>query len=112
MNRLAFLLVLPMLAACRDERYEALTGDAKAGWEVFRVHCLLCHTDPQRDTPTGPALAGANSELLRAKVLEARYPEGYTPRRPGAITMPPQPQVKDKLELLAAFLGALPVTPR
>lgn len=101
----AALLGALLASGCQDDRFPNLSPAAKAGWEVFRVNCLLCHMDPQKDSPVGPALAGSSLELLRAKVLEARYPPGYQPKRPGPITMPVQPQVASKLESIAAFLA-------
>ena len=98
-------LALLCAASSCSERFPDLSASARAGWEVYRVHCLLCHTDPLRESPTGPALAGASLALLRAKVLEARYPDGYAPKRPGAITMPKVPAVRDDLEAIAAFLA-------
>lgn len=100
----AAALALAFTNGCNGDRYAYLSPAAKNGYQVYRDYCLLCHVDPVKGAPTGPPIAGSSKELLIAKVLEGRYPEGYTPKRPGTITMPPQPGVKSHIDDLAAFL--------
>ena len=103
--RSAFVLIaLLALAACSDP-YPYLSPLAKKSYDVYRVHCTLCHADPHAGAPTGPPVAGSSRELLIAKTLERRYPDGYKPKRPGQITMPEQPQVKSHIDELVAFLA-------
>ena len=99
--------IVATLSTCTDqkERYPGLSEAAARGWKSFSFNCLSCHADPNADSPTGPIVAGASLELLRAKVLERTYPAGYAPRRPGTITMPTFPWVENALPDLHAFLA-------
>lgn len=87
-----------------------LSEAARRGHSVFSFICVQCHDlkNPFADRPTGPAIARSSRELIEAKVLRGEYPPGYTPKRPGAITMPKQPQLKDRIDDLYAFLQEAP----
>lgn len=77
------------------------------GKRTYLANCIACHnTDPLKDGATGPAVAGSSLELLQARVLNADYPPGYTPKRPTKI-MVALPHLKNEIEALAAYLGAL-----
>lgn len=80
---------------------------AEKGKQVYLVNCIACHhpSDPSKDGPVGPAIAGSSLELLRARVLEGKYPEGYKPKRESHL-MPPLPQLKNDLEALQAYLAS------
>jgi mono/diheme cytochrome c family protein len=75
------------------------------GRSVYMANCIACHNpNPHKDGNVGPALQGSSEELLRARVLEIRYPPGYTPKRPTKV-MPPLPHLKPEIEALHAFLN-------
>ncbi len=76
------------------------------GRSVYAANCTACHNpDPSIDGGLGPAVAGSSLELLRLRVLEAKYPEGYTPKRETGL-MIALPHLKDDIEALHAFLNA------
>ena len=68
-------------------------------------NCVACHaSDPAKDGPLGPAVAGSPRELVEARVLRAEYPAGYTPKRPSKV-MPPRPDLAPSVHDLAAYLS-------
>lgn len=78
------------------------------GRKAYAANCTACHNgDPTREGTVGPAIAGSSLELVRARVLEARYPPGYTPKRDSHL-MPAQPFLASEVDDLAAYLGSLP----
>lgn len=84
------------------------TADLVArGKAVYGAVCMACHNlNPKLDGALGPSVVGASLELLRAKVLENKYPPGYKPKR-ATSQMVPLPQVKADLEAIAAFLDSV-----
>jgi len=77
------------------------------GKRVYAANCTACHNpDPARDGTVGPAIAGSSLELVRARVLKAQYPPGYTPKRDSQL-MPAQPFLAPEVPDLAAYLGSL-----
>lgn len=93
---------VPAVADSRtpEERIEAGRG-------VYNANCIACHAmDPRRDGALGPAVAGASSELLEARVLRGEYPAGYAPKRETKV-MIPLPHLEAKLPELAAYLQSL-----
>jgi mono/diheme cytochrome c family protein len=87
-------------------------GDpVEAGRRAFAANCVVCHNpDPTKDGTVGPAIAGSPPELVRARVLRAEYPPGYTPKRDTHL-MPAQPFLASQVDALAAYLGSLPRSP-
>lgn len=78
---------------------------AEQGRKVYLANCISCHNpDPSKDGVVGPAISGSSLELLRARVLEASYPAGYTPKRP-SHAMAALPHLKNELEALHSFLN-------
>ena len=74
------------------------------GQRTYQNVCVACHhPDPNLAGILGPPLAGASLELLEAKVLNASYPPGYTPKRPTA-SMPAFAYLGEKLPDLDAYL--------
>ena len=74
------------------------------GQRTYQNVCVACHhPDPNLAGILGPPLAGASLELLEAKVLNASYPPGYTPKRPTA-SMPAFAYLGEKLSDLEAYL--------
>ena len=95
-------LGLLCLLGCNGSHQDPLVA---RGRSVYMANCIACHNpNPHRDGNVGPALQGSSEELLRARVLEIRYPPGYTPKRPTKV-MPPLPHLKPEIEALHAFLN-------
>ena len=81
------------------------------GKQAYAANCVACHNpDPTRDGTIGPALAGSSAELVRARVLKAEYPPGYTPKRDSHL-MPAQPFLASQVDDIAAYLGSLQPKP-
>lgn len=77
------------------------------GHKVYIANCLSCHgPDPRVDGPVGPSLAGSSLELLKARVLYLKYPEGYKPKRDSG-SMVALPHLEPDLPALAAYLNSL-----
>ena len=109
----AAAVLLTALAACVEDPYldVTLSEAARRGGAVYRDLCSSCHhPDPHREGIQGPAVAGASSELLSAKVLHGVYPDGYTPKRTTGV-MPVQPPLGERIDDLAAFLREMPAPP-
>ena len=77
---------------------------AERGRQTYLAHCTACHNvDPSQPGPVGPSVKGASRELVEAKVLNGKYPPGYTPKRPTKI-MVPIPAVAPDVSALAEYL--------
>lgn len=75
------------------------------GRAVYVMNCTACHnTDPAKPGPVGPDILGSSLELVRARLSEGSYPDGYTPKRP-TQQMPPMPHLAKHSEALYAFLN-------
>jgi len=99
----ATLGLLCALAGCNGRKQEDAL--ATRGRGVYMANCIACHnTNPRKDGNVGPALQGSSEELLRARVLEMRYPPGYKPKRPTKV-MPPQPHLAPEIGALHAYLN-------
>jgi mono/diheme cytochrome c family protein len=92
-----------VIAGCSD----SATSDspsAQRGKQIYVASCTACHNqNPALPGALGPDVKGASRELLEAKVVHGRYPQGYTPKRPTAI-MQPQPALAQDIAALADFL--------
>ncbi len=94
-----------VLSACAPPPDPSWSEAARRGAQSYRLHCAACHgRDPHRDGDSGPAIARASGELLRAKVLAGTYPPGHTPLRP-TREMPLLPMVAERIDDLAAYLA-------
>lgn len=77
------------------------------GRTTYQTFCIACHNaDPRRPGAVGPDIAFSSKELLTLRLMEAKYPEGYKPKRPGTV-MPAMPQLKEEIDGLHEFLNAL-----
>jgi|APCry1669190691_1035309.scaffolds.fasta_scaffold03840_2 mono/diheme cytochrome c family protein len=84
---------------------QARTPSEARGNIVYQTHCTSCHhSEPKRNGSLGPAVAGASEELLRARILEGKYPEGYKPKRQTKI-MVPLPTLKEEIKSLYLYLN-------
>jgi mono/diheme cytochrome c family protein len=76
------------------------------GRAVYVSNCTACHaTNPKLHGSQGPDVYGSSKELLTARILEAKYPEGYKPKRESAA-MPALPHLKNDIDALHAYLNA------
>ncbi len=99
--------LLLLLVGC-DGSLEPQTDNAELvarGRAVYVMNCTACHnTDPAKPGPVGPAILGSSLELVRTRLSEATYPEGYTPKR-ATKQMAPMPHLAKHSEALFAFLN-------
>lgn len=75
------------------------------GKTIYMSRCIACHnTNPNLAGSLGPDLANSSLELIRLRVLEGKYPEGYKPKRSSAI-MQVMPDLKENdIQALHAFI--------
>ena len=108
------LVLLHSGAGCfsKDNKQPALRGQTGGeaqllarGKAIYTANCTACHhpTDPRQAGGVGPEIAFSSMELLQAKVIDNRYPEGYEPKRRSAL-MVPLKHLKAELPALEAFL--------
>jgi mono/diheme cytochrome c family protein len=112
-NRLATFAVAGILAGAFATG--CTSGDqAKPGEDplvargrmVYQTSCTACHnSDPHKAGSVGPDLWGSNLELLTMRVLDVKYPAGYTPKRTTS-QMAPLPQLKADIPAIHAYLNA------
>ena len=113
-----FLLCLTfILSACTAKKENLSKTPSKAeslspsqliekGHSVYVANCLSCHGgDPRVDGPVGPSLAGSSEELLRLRVLQLKYPEGYKPKR-NSGSMVAMPWLEADIPALHAYLNS------
>ena len=68
----------------------------KKGKTIYMSNCIVCHNiDPHKNGSLGPGLSGSSLELVRLRVLETKYPVGYTPKRKTKL-MKPFPKLKSR----------------
>lgn len=100
-------LALAALVSCTKSKDPNAPPEplADKGRRVYVNNCVACHNaNPKIDGPIGPSVAGSSLDLLKKRVLEVSYPEGYKPKRPTKV-MAPMPQLKADLEALEAYLA-------
>lgn len=107
MVRLVTLFVFLVFAAgCTKKKAAAPANPVEEGRAFYATHCTACHSpDPKKDGALGPAVYGSSLELIEARVLQAKYPPGYTPKRNTHI-MTALPFLKDNIPALHAYLNA------
>ena len=75
---------------------------------MYVAHCTACHSfNPEQNGAVGPAIKGSALELIRARVMRADYPAGYSPKRATHL-MPKLPLEEEDVKALHAFLNAAP----
>ena len=77
------------------------------GRALYQSVCITCHNpNPTQNGVLGPSVAGSSLELLEARVVNASYPPGYTPKR-STKSMAALPHLKNDLPALYAYLNNL-----
>jgi mono/diheme cytochrome c family protein len=107
MNLMFFVLVAALfLQGCKKEGSQTPLSLEDQGRNVYLSRCIACHNaDPKQTGSLGPAVAGLSEEVIRAKVLAGKYPDGYVPMRSTRM-MPPMPELEDKIIALHSYLAA------
>ncbi len=83
-----------------------VTNLVTRGRAVYQANCIACHnSDPKKPGAVGPDVFGSSRALLEARVLSAKYPEGYRPKRTTAM-MVALPALRNDLDALFAYLNA------
>jgi mono/diheme cytochrome c family protein len=78
---------------------------AQQGRIVYMTNCVVCHNpDPNLAGSQGPPIAGSSRELVNDRVLNLKYPPGYTPKRT-THAMRALPQLANQIDNLTAFLA-------
>lgn len=77
----------------------------KKGKTVYESYCIACHNrDPKVRGSVGPDVWGSSLELLEARVIQGKYPDGYTPKQTTGA-MAALPFLKNDLPALHAYLN-------
>ena len=96
------VLVMLAIAGCGPSKPQT---PAQQGRMVYMTNCVVCHNpNPNLAGNLGPAIAGSSRELVEDRVLDLKYPPGYTPKRTTHV-MRAIPQLKDQIDNLMAFLA-------
>lgn len=118
MRQLTTFLVLTLLASlctgCPFFGKSSSSSDSSASPEdklisrgriVYRSSCISCHNvNPKLPGSLGPDVHGSSKELLTARLLHAKYPDGYKPKR-ASNAMPAMPQLANDIDALTAYLN-------
>jgi mono/diheme cytochrome c family protein len=89
--------------SCKEK--ESLSPLEEKGKTAYMATCIACHaSDPSKDGSLGPSVAGSTKELLKLRVLQGKYPDGYKPKRNSKI-MTPLPHLEKDIEALHAYLN-------
>ncbi len=104
------IAALPFILLSCDKKETTKVGPVDPlvdrGRAVYLSTCIACHNpDPTQNGAIGPSVSGSSLELLEARILHAKYPDGYKPKRETA-QMPPFPELKDDIPALHAFLNS------
>ncbi len=80
---------------------------AQKGRTVYVTQCAACHnpSDPTKPGSLGPEIAGSSKELIRARLFDASYPPGYTPKR-ATKQMQKLPHLVGDVDALHEFLNS------
>ena len=108
MKRCFPLLVL-LLAACTKKPDTPKSPEqelADHGRVIYQSSCIACHnSDPRKPGAVGPEVFGSSQELLEARIMSAKYPDGYKPKR-DTHQMQPLPQLKNEIPALFQYLNS------
>lgn len=101
------MAVAQFAAACDGGASAPPAENVNRGRVVWMTRCTSCHhVDPALAGTLGPPVRGASRELLEARVVHAKYPPGYKPKRATTL-MQPLPDLAGSIDDLAAFLASV-----
>lgn len=103
-------LLFTLLTACTEsnksteQNVDPLIGKGKT---IYLANCISCHNiNPKLPGAVGPEVAFASQELIEQRIMHAKYPQGYTPKRKTQM-MVAMPQLKDHIPALTKYLNSL-----
>lgn len=116
LNVFIILMLAATVQSCRCSSADSpkgataeVTPEAKLisrGKAIYMSNCIACHnSNPKLAGSQGPDVHGSSKELLTARLLHAKYPDGYKPKRESAI-MPALPHLGPEIDALTAYLNA------
>lgn len=89
-----------------DPQTMTLEQKLERGRSIYLANCAACHNaNPQIDGSIGPAVFGSSLDLIKARLMEAKYPEGYKPKKDSA-TMVKLPHLEKEIPFIFEFLNA------
>ncbi len=107
MKKLVLIGIVLLLTQCKKST-ENLSPEEKLkadGRSLYITNCIACHSAlPEQDGSVGPALKGTSFEILKEKIVNGRYPEGYKGKRPISGSMPKFAFTDDQIRSIEAFL--------
>ena len=84
----------------------ALTTDIEKGRILYFANCVSCHNNnPKKLGSIGPEVYGVSIDVLTQKIVSAKYPENYKPKRTSKI-MPSMPHLSKEISNLHAFINS------
>lgn len=93
------LLILMILVSCSDKTISTMHVEA-----IYKNQCMQCHNaNPNKVGSIGPDLVSTPKEAFIMKVVEGKYPEGYTPKRK-TKAMPVFKKYKNDVEALYNYI--------
>lgn len=94
------LLFLPIIAWADNDLHFR-------GRLIYAANCIMCHnSDPKKQGSQGPDVWGSSEILLKEKVINGQYPDGYTPKR-SSHAMPKLPGLKKEIHALYLYLNGI-----
>jgi mono/diheme cytochrome c family protein len=101
--RVFFLILITVACQKQDQTPEQILYEK--GKAVYMANCISCHNmNPRMQGTVGPDVWGSSIELLEARMLYLKYPEGYTPKRDTGL-MPEFLDLKNDIPAIHSFLN-------
>ncbi|EPG73733.1 cytochrome C [Leptospira fainei serovar Hurstbridge str. BUT 6] len=110
-NRLSFFAgifsfsLMIFFIGCKGE--ENLSPEQKLsakGKGIYIANCTACHNqNPKLDGPVGPSVANSTFELLKVRIRDGEYPQGYKPKRESKL-MTKFPFSDEEISALEVYL--------
>lgn len=102
------VILLPLfISSCNKSTPERpLTALEASGKAAYMSNCIACHhPDPKLSGSIGPDIAGSSLELVHMRIMEAKYPVGYTPKRDSKM-MAAHPHLEKDIPSIHAYLNS------